>query len=355
MGQCSLKYVTLATDRHGKVRYRFRRKGVDAYITAEPGTAAFADQYQALLNSQPIGRSRVTPGTVNDLIARYYQSSLWTGISPQTKKNRRSILERFRDQCGHFRVASLQFEQADRLLAKKAATHPAAARELQKQLKRLFDYAVKIRMRSDNPFTHTTPIKVETDGHAPWTEDQVRHFQESYPLGTTARLAMELYLWTGNRKADALKLGRQHIRDGAFRLRQGKTKKEMVIPIAPPLAEAIMAMPKTGHMTLLVNDLGRPFTPAGFGNRMRKWLDAIGLQGISTHGLRKTISNRMALSGAGNQGIKSITGHSGDSEVALYTRGVEQEAMARATMKRLIEWELSNRLPSDCPTSTNIP
>ena len=55
-----------------------------------------------------------------------------------------------------------------------------------------------------------------------------------------------------------------------------------------------------------------------------------------------------------NQGIKSVTGHSGDSEVALYTREVEQEALARETMRRLVEWELSNRIPNNVQPETKV-
>ena len=55
-----------------------------------------------------------------------------------------------------------------------------------------------------------------------------------------------------------------------------------------------------------------------------------GLEGYSMHGLRKAASRRMAELGLSNQLIKSITGHTSDSEVARYTREAEQERMAEA-------------------------
>lgn len=60
---------------------------------------------------------------------------------------------------------------------------------------------------------------------------------------------------------------------------------------------------------------------------------AAGLEGYSMHGLRKAFSRRMAEAGLSNQQIKSITGHSGDAEVALYTREAQQAKMAKDAMQ----------------------
>lgn len=61
-------------------------------------------------------------------------------------------------------------------------------------------------------------------------------------------MAMELILWTDQRKIDAIHLGRQHMRNGKFVIRQSKTGKRLVLPIAPPLAAAIDAMPRSDAM-----------------------------------------------------------------------------------------------------------
>lgn len=335
--------VSAFRDRHGKERLRFRKKGFETYYFKSAfGTEEFREELRACLDGQKIevGKDRTTPGTIADLINRFYRSQAYRNTGDAYQRKVRYLLDPFAEKYGTRRVATIQFEHLDAILADKASKHPVAAQSLRKILKRLFQFATKCRLRPDNPVELTAPVKTQkTVGWRAWTEDEIQTFRNAYPLGSTARLALELYLWTGNRKADALKLGRQHIRDGAFRIVQNKTKKPLILPIAPALAEAIMAMPPNGQLTLLTTVHGKPFTTAGFGNRMRKWCDAIGLTDVSTHGLRKTISKRMAQAGAGNQGIKSITGHSGDSEVAHYTQEVDQEALARATMARLIQWE----------------
>ncbi len=341
------EHVTEFRDRHGKWRLRYRRKGFKTYyFKARIGSPDFEAELAAcrageIPKIEP-GLNRIVPGSIDDLVTRYYRSQDFLSGSDITQHKNRGILEAFRADHGGKRVAALQFEHVDSILAKKAALYPAAARNLRKQLRRLMTYAVKCRMRADNPVEHTARIKSKSTGWHAWTESEIAQYQATHAIGTMARLALELYLWTGNRKTDALSLGRQHIKDGTFRIRQQKTGKAIIIPIAPALAEAITATPIGNNMTLLTNAYGNAFTSAGFGNRMRKWCDEAGLPQCTTHGLRKAISNRMALSGAGNQGIKSITGHSGDSEVAHYTREVDQEALAKSTMSKLVAWELAN-------------
>lgn len=166
----------------------------------------------------------------------------------------------------------------------------------------------------------------------PWGNVSVMRLQSgrlaydiSDPIGTlrTRRLLQGEVIPLRDRTDDGL-LGRSRL------ARASETVAG--VAAAKPFAKAMLD--KGGY--------GRAFTSAGFGNRMRKWCDEAGLLHCSTHGLRKGISNRMALTGAGNRAIKSITGHSGDSEVALYTREVDQEALARVTMARLIKWEMAN-------------
>ncbi len=65
----------------------------------------------------------------------------------------------------------------------------------------------------------------------------------------------------------------------------------------------------------------------------------------------------MAEIGQGNQQTKPIAGHSGDSEVALYTRQADQARMPSAAMRALVAWEASNqeiRLDTNEQKSLNI-
>jgi len=351
------RYVTAFKDRHGKERWRYRPPGAakPLYFKSRPGEVGFAaelEAYKAGENGCEVVR-RAIPGTINDLCSRYFRSQDFLGQGETTRTKNRSIIERFREQHGDKRVATITFEHIDAILAaaiqKRVGVNGrevggrAAAKNLRKQLQRLFGHARRVGLRPDNPVEATTRVKYRTAGFHTWSEDEIAQYQRTHPLGSMARLAMELMLWTGNRRGDATELGRQHIKRGSLHLVQEKTGKPLILPVAPALLEAITAMPSSGHLTFLISEYGRPFTKAGFGKRMRKWCDEAGLPHCTSHGLRKAISRRMAEMGAGNQGIKSVTGHSGDSEVALYTRAVDQERLAERIMARLVEWEMANR------------
>lgn len=352
------EYVRPYKDRHGKERLRYRRKGFPTYHFKAPlGTEEFRIELAAARAGKPVAVERAAPGTISDLIARYYLSSAFRGGAMTIRKNR-GILEAFRRDHGHRKVASATHEALDRLIAAKAQTHPAAARNLRKQLRRLFEYAVRIKMRRDNPVDgiHLPVQKAapgEERGHRTWSEADIAAFQGRHPLGTKPRLAMELMLWTGCRRSDVVALGRQHVRNGRIVFTQQKTGKTMSIMIAPQLKAALDALPSI-NMTFLVTEYGKPFTANGFGGWFRERCNEAGLRHCSAHGLRKAISRRLAECGAGNQGIKSVTGHDSDSEVSRYTRAVEQGALADVMIADLTRYVMAN-LAEGSPLLNSLP
>jgi integrase len=206
---------------------------------------------------------------------------------------------------------------------------------MRKQIKRFCKWMVAARIRTDNPAEHTEPLSAKTPGFHTWTEDEIAQYQAHHPLGTKARLALELFLWTGKRRGDGVDLGPQHVQDGCFYGIDEKTGKPAWIPIAPQLQEAIDAMGPCQHLAYLVSERGRAFSAKSFGNRMRKWCDEAGLPKCTTHGLRKAITRRLAESGHGNTQIKAVTQHSDDREVAIYTAQAEQRRMAKVAMTAL--------------------
>jgi len=356
------KYVSQFTDNRGVERFRFRRTGQPThYFQADLGSAEFMAEYQSYLHeAKPKRAERQTvTGTIDDLATQFYRSTTFNQSKPITRQKARSILDAFRDgmwtnkrgeqkRVGSLTVRGVEFSHLDRIIADKAATHHFAAVNLRKQLKRLFKFAVKLKMRADNPADLTDALSLKTVGFHTWTEAEIAQYQERHPLGTKARLALELFLWTAKRRGDGVQLGPQHVQDGCFYGIDEKTGKPSWIPLAPQLQEAIDAMPTIGHLCFLVTEYGKPFTAKGFGSKMRQWCNEAGLPHCTTHGLRKAASRRMAEAGIGNQGIKSITMHADDREVAIYTKQAEQRAMARVAMGTLSDRHLASKLASKC-------
>lgn len=331
------QYVSEYRDRHGKARYRFRRKGSPTYhFKQPPGTEGFRVEYQACLAAEapPAGVGRFTPGSISDLIARLYASPGWRGMRASSQRTFRGIYERFREEHGDKPVALVQTRHLDAILG-KMADRPSAANNLRKALKRLFAYAVKLGLRSDNPAANTDYFRIQGEGWHTWTEDEIAAFEARWALGTKPRLALALMLYTGQRKSDVIKLGRQHVeKDGRLRLRQEKTGAWVSIRIHSALKAAIEAMP-AAHMTFLVTEFGKPFTAAGFGNWFRDKCDQAGLPQCSAHGLRKAMSRRLAELGATNMEGRAITGHKTDRMFAHYAERADQGRLADRAMANL--------------------
>jgi integrase len=160
-----------------------------------------------------------------------------------------------------------------------------------------------------------------------------------HPPGCTARLALALLLFTGQRKSDVIALGRQHVNDGWLHFTQFKNRNRrpvtLDLPILPELQAVIDTAP-IGNLTFLVNAHGQPFTSAGFGNRMRKWCDAAGLKDCSAHGLRKAGACIAAENGATEAQLMAIFGWSDPNMAALYTKKARQKRIAGDAMGLLV-------------------
>lgn len=362
------EYVTRFQDRHGKWRYRFRREGFPGgYFKAALGTEEFRAEYAAFNDPAAPAQAareeaarRVLPGTVGELKLRYLAVPERLGPTTTTQTKVRRVLELgFFNGHEAWPLAGVTFEHIDALIAArrqktvddkgKVGGGVEAARKLRKELVRLFDFAEAAGLVARSPMKHVALVKVapaeRSRGFHTWTEDEIAQYRARWPLGTKQRLAMELILWTDQRKVDAIHLGRQHVRGGKFAIRQTKTGKLLVLAIAAPLANAIAAMPPSDALCFLMTEWGRPFTVKGFGGWFREQCDAAGLPNCTAHGLRKATMRRMAELEMPNKTMKSVSGHSKDDEVARYTEAADQERLATAAIARLVAWEMSNPVP----------
>jgi site-specific recombinase XerD len=86
-----------------------------------------------------------------------------------------------------------------------------------------------------------------------------------------------------------------------------------------------------------VNDQGRAFTIAGFGNKMREWCDAAELPQCSSHGLRKASAVAMAESGATAPEMCALFGWSKLETAEIYIRQARKRVMVDNAFARLDE------------------
>ena len=346
------QWVSEYRDRHGKPRYRFRRKGFAQYLFKHaPGTEGFRQEYEAckqgIAAEQIIpGADRVKPGSFDDLIARYYRSPDFLDPGERTQAVYRGVIERWRVKYGSAMVRDLEPRHVADMMA-AMLPHRTAANMLRKRLRALMQFAIREGMATTNPVAATKPYKIEGEGFHTWTEDEIAAYEARHPIGTTARLAFDLMLWTGQRGGDARVMGPQNIQGKRMVITQEKTKATVSLPILPALATSIMAT-RSGALVFILSEHGKPYSRKGFGNKVRQWCDEAGLPLCSAHGLRKAAARRFAEAGCSNQQIKAWTGHTTDSEVARYTAAADQEALSDAAAEKLMA-NLRKRLANENP------
>jgi integrase len=293
------------------------------------------EAYARALDHAPkpeIGGRRTVAGTINAAVVGYLGSIAFHNLAPVSKTIYRGILERIRREHGDKRIALLERRHVLRMLDAKAAT-PAAARNFLLCIRVLIRYAIDTGVREDDPTIGIRVPRPKTNGFENWSEQDIAAFEGRHPIGTMPRLALSLLLYTGQRRADVIRMGRQHVRDGVLHIRQQKTGTVLAIPICPELA-AVLDATRSDHLTFLTTGRGQPFSPEGFSRWFRTCCDQAGLRNRSAHGLRKAACRRLAEAGCSAGEIAAISGHASLRELERYTKAADQARMARNAVAR---------------------
>ena len=280
-----------------------------------------------------------SPDTLRYLIESYYASPEFRKeLSDRTQYVRRGILNALVEEHGD-KPFIMKPKHLRKLRDAKSDT-PEAANALVKALRQVFKWAVEADLLDSNPAKEVPYISTGSQGFHSWTIEEVRQYEARHPIGTRARLALALLLFTTQRRSDVVRLGHKMVHDGWLQFTQAKNARQkpvkLEIPILLELQRIIEATTPLGKETYLVTEFGRPFSTGGFGNRFRKWCDEAGLPDCSAHGLRKAGSARLAELGASDREIMAITGHQTAKEVDRYTRGARQKKLAASAMAK---WE----------------
>jgi integrase len=341
------KFVHGYIDRHGKPRHYLRRRGwKEVPLPSTPWSTEFMDAYQAAMNEALpviIGAKRSLPGTVAEVVARYFGSGEFTALASSTQAMRRAILERFRADHGDKRIRRLQEQHVSRLLGK---LQPYAQRNMLKALRGLMAFALTEGLIDVNPVAAVKlkPVR-DSGGIEMWPVGCIEKYREHHKVGTRERLALELLYCAMASRSDVVRLGRQHVQDSFLSFRRQKTKVQVDIPVLPELQGAMDAMPKAAHLTFLTTEFDKPFTAAGFGGWFRDRCDDAGIP-LSAHGLRKAGAARLAEAGATDHEIMAWGGWTSLKEVQRYTKAANRRRLAmRAADKLKAGTELANLEP----------
>jgi site-specific recombinase XerD len=107
-----------------------------------------------------------------------------------------------------------------RKLRDAKAETPEAANALVKALRQVFKWAVEAEHADSNPAKEVPYIKTGSQGFHSWTLGEVRQYESHHPIGTRARLALALLLYTAQRRSDVVRLGHKTSHNGWLKFTQ---------------------------------------------------------------------------------------------------------------------------------------
>jgi integrase len=341
--KCNIKYVAEDTDRHGNVRVYFRKRGcIKIRLHGKIGSPEFWLAYNDAVNNKlPVIRAeprsvREKAGSMRALVVAYYTSAEFKALDSRTQNVRRRALDRFCEKHGHL-PAKEMLPRHILAIRDRISETPEAANQLLKFLRQVFAHAVIADLCDRNPARDIPYLKSQSEGLHSWTIDEVEQFEATHPVGTMARLAMALMLYTGQRRSDAVLFGPSHMRNSWLTFTQQKNRNKKPIHLEIPVRSellAILSSTATGKTAFLTTEFGKPFSANGFGNWFRKKCDEAGLPHCTAHGLRKAAAARLAELGAPENEIMAITGHRTSKEITRYTRGARQRILAEHAFAR---------------------
>ena len=220
--------------------------------------------------------------------------------------------------------------RADCLQIKDELKHkPGRANNVLDVLHKVLNWALNREWIETNPAANIGRYKMGE--HQPWTDTEIQTFRDN--AKPEMLWAVELALYTGQRRGDCIAMRWDKLVDGSIEVVQEKGGVHLLIPLHPRLEEVLAGIPKKS-LTILHNTWGRPWMIKGFENAFSLERKRLCVRKVF-HGLRKTAAVNLAEAGCSEREIMAITGHQTSQMVDHYTKAANQKVRAKATIEKL--------------------
>jgi len=328
------KRTRFHVDRHGNhCWYTLNPQGKKIRMHEEPGSAAWVAEHEMILAGKE--ERRGDRGTLAEMINAYMRSTDWRDLAKATQNTRRGVLLDVRKKAGDLPAKSITSKDI-RAGRDERRNTPAAANVRIKILSALYSWGIENDFVDHNPAKGVKRLKMRSGGFHTWTLEECLQFEARHPVGTRARAAYALALYTGSRRSDVARLGPRDLTADGIRITQQKTGVTGVLPVVDELRDALQALPMTGLQSFISTKFGKPFTVDGLGKWFKARCREAGLSNdCQMHGLRKAIVVRLFEAGATIREVRAVTLHMSDSEVETYAREANQKLLARKAMGKL--------------------
>ncbi|MET3559886.1 integrase [Bartonella japonica] len=328
--------------RHGKIIWYVRiDHGQRIRVRGTYGTQEFVDDYKRAISelqgliphkSKP---SKLVEGSFAWLLKQYFNSIDWFSLAKTTQRQKELILMKICDSVGNIPYQAIEKKHIIAGVERRKET-PASARNFLKALNSLFKWAIEQGLLEDNPALgiKRPPLK-NKEGFPAWTEEDIEKYYKQWTHGTHERVWIDVLLYTGLRRGDAIRIGWKDIKDDIIHLKTEKSKfqTDVFLPILPELAKTLKIGP-IGDETFICGKGGKKLTKESFGNLFRKACNEANIK-KSAHGLRKLAATRAANSGATLSQMKALFGWTEDKMASLYTQSADRKKLAIEAIKKL--------------------
>jgi len=285
-------------DRHGRTRWRYRHKGRTVSLPA-PDEPGFEEAYQAAVEGRKPRKAQVVampgaalPETLGAAYRLLKTTAKWIAYDAATRAKNTRLLEEFlasRIAEDHplvwrdVQVRHVKRSHLEDLLGRHAAT-PHKAKHLLVAIRKLLKVAAREDWIENDP-SALVEWRPACKGWKAWTPEAMSTYEARWPLGTLARTAYACVLYGGPRRSDVARFRWSDFASEQFPHTQQKTGKRLMLPVLPPLREALDAAPQLGEF-ILTTPWGTPRALGTLTNDFHAWTEAAGLKGCTMHGLR---------------------------------------------------------------------
>jgi integrase len=338
-------------DRHGRVRWRFRKGTRTVYLDGAPGEPGFLPSYDAALAGKAKPKATVT--RISTGAAPRSMRAAWIAYittSPEWKQAeectrirdgriadaflQQRVVETAPDTWGEIPVADMKRRHLKAIIA-DMSDRPHAARRRLIVIRKMIGAALDQEWIESDPAHRLKYRPPPTKGWRAWTWGEMKAFEERWPIGSTPRLCYGLALWLGPRRKDVAALATVNIDGDSITFTTHKTGRVVSGHITPMLREVLDATDLSGP-TILKTAYGLPFSEKSLTGRMADWTHAAGLpKGCTIHGLRKTLGKLIADAGVSTRQAMAALGHDDLKQAELYSEESDRETQARDAMTKV--------------------
>lgn len=304
-------------------------RGKPIYNRLPPvGTAQFGASYAAMLAGRT--RRENVPGvlTLKELINLYMISPKYAGLAEGSKRLYARYLATLDHEIGGAPADEVEARDITKMMDLRGQT-PGAANMILRVAGALYKWGRSRQHVTANP---VKDIGLFDGGeHEPWPEGLLEAALAAEDANV--RLAASLLYYTAQRLDDVRLMRWADIRGGVLYCRQGKTRKDLEIPVHRELAEVLAATKKTGLHIIAKSD-GRPFSAQA----LRKWLQTFAADRgfkIVPHGLRKNAVNALLEAGCSAAETAAISGQS----LSLVEHYAKRRNTAKLGKSAVLKWE----------------